>query len=134
MNIARYEKRIFAYLIDYLFPILIGVLAFLLLKNHFSYKVFDIFVIINWFIIITYWIIYIPILFLFNGNTLGSLIFGIKVIPLKAEKITFKISLIRALTLSIPMMVIINVFYMLVVHSERTIFDILSESIVINKE
>lgn len=134
MNIARYEKRIFAYLIDYLFPILIGVLAFLLLKNYFSYKVFDIFVIINWFIITAYWIIYIPVLCLFNGNTLGTLIFGIKVIPLKAEKITFKISLIRALTLSIPMMVIINAFYMLVVHSERTIFDILSESIVINKE
>ena len=69
--------------------------------------------------------------YLFNGNTIGNLFTKTKMVSIDGKRLSLKQVLLKYLPLSLWPTVIINAFYMLYVHTESTIYDTLSNSIVI---
>lgn len=131
MNIARYEKRVAAYLIDMalsFLPALAGGIALL----HYYPEV------IPWFFVILIvalatWILYTLYctlaLWIFNGETIGNALTGIRVIHQNLERIGFLDAFLRSANLGVLVLAIVNAAYMLSVHTERTIFDRLSGTV-----
>lgn len=136
MEIARYEKRIIAYLIDLVSATIPAFALFLFLYIFTKDKV-DIpgyfFALAAQLLTFIFFVLF-TFLFLIisKGYTLGSLIIGIKVIHITKRAPSIKESFLRAITIGVIPMVIINVIYMLAVHTEKTIFDRISETIVVD--
>ena len=136
MNIARFEKRLLAYMIDFLLPVILvitaNVLGFVYIEEVRG---------ISWYFALaigftSVWILYTLInslwLTISNGRTLGGLIAGLRVVHPNLEKLTFKDALCRSATLAIVPMVLINAAYMLIVHTEKTVFDRMSKTVVVD--
>ncbi len=133
MEIARYERRVLAYLLDILLclgcafvvwffvdwirflPVVVQIVILELLMGLF-YMLFG-GILLKWS----------------NGYTLGSAIFRIKVVHMDDRDITYRDAFIRSITLSIVPWVVVNAVYMLIVHTERTIFDKLTDTIVVDR-
>lgn len=136
MNIIRYEKRIFAYLID-LFIILALVAAgtvILMLRypNFSQIPWYFIMFIIFAAIAVSFTVLYSLFMFITNGRTIGSLIFGLKTIHPNLERLTFADCLCKCALLSLVPVVIINAIYMLIIHTEKTAFDRLTKTIAVD--
>lgn len=133
MNIARYERRIIAYLIDFLLAYGLSIAIYFVVLQFYS-----------WPVLSQYWWIELigTILFvigygfgqvLFHGVTLGSFFCKTRVVKINNEPLRYRDAFIRSLTLSLPPMVLINAIYMITVHTERSIFDRLSDTMVVNR-
>ena len=136
MNIARFEKRIIAYLIDMILAIGIVVTGYI-----FGYIFIEPIRVIPWYFsiiifLVLVWLIYMIInvnwLFFSNGRSLGALIVGIRVVHPNLERLTFKDCVCRCASLAIVPMVFVNAIYMLVVHTEKTAFDRMSKTVVVD--
>lgn len=129
MKIAGFEKRIFSYLVDMLIPIAISITLFFTVFIHIHLNtMFFLYVIALSIVSISYLLINTLLTYLTNGYTLGNLIFGIRVISNKNSKLKFVDCFLKYCFLAFPMCAFINMFYMIIVHSERTIFDRLSST------
>ena len=134
MNIPRFDKRIISYLIDLIIPSILSLLTYFLLKHSFqilNYLTF--FLWIEFFAMVYFLLINSLFAYLFNGNTIGNLFTKTKMVSIDGKRLTLKQVLLKYLPLSLWPTVIINAFYMLYVHTESTIYDTLSNSIVIIK-
>ena len=136
MNVARFEKRLIAYLIDMMLAIAVVVtgvvFAYIYLepiRNLSWYFAIVIALAMIWFVYTFFNSVYLTIS---NGRTIGGLITGLKVVHPNLEKLTFKDALCRSSTIAIVPMVIANAIYMLVVHTEKTAFDRLSKTVVVD--
>ena len=136
MNIARFEKRIIAYLIDMVLAIGIVVTGYI-----FGYLFIEPIRVIPWYFsiiifLVIVWLIYMLInvnwLFFSNGRSLGALIVGIRVVHPNLERLTYKDCVCRSAALAIIPMVFVNAIYMLVVHTEKTAFDRMSKTVVVD--
>ncbi len=126
MKIAGFEKRIFSYLIDLIIPIALSVLLYFIVFRYSPIKtMFTIYVILLTLISITYFIINTIVTYLSNGYTLGNLFFHIRVIG-ENEKLSFISCVLKYAFLAFPMCAVINAFYMIITHTEITIFDKIS--------
>jgi len=132
MEIAKFTKRVFSYLCDLILCFAIGascgVPLFLLTSIPWYFNV-----------LITlaccygsYLIPCIIFMSIVRGRTLGALIFGIKHVNNDGSKISIKNIIIKNLYLGLIPFTIVNAFYMLSVHTERTIFDKITDTIVID--
>lgn len=129
MKIAGFEKRIFSYLVDMLIPIAISITLFFTVFIHIHLNtMFFLYVIALSIVSISYLLINILLTYLTNGYTLGNLIFGIRMVSNKNQKLRFVDCFLKYCFLAFPMCAFINVLYMVIVHSERTIFDKLSST------
>jgi uncharacterized RDD family membrane protein YckC len=130
MQISSFEKRIFAYLVDFLIVlgIAIGIYIFVFMR------------ILNWNW--EYGLIFSPIIasilfvcfvgnlcYLTNGYTLGNAIFGLKMVSIKFQKLSYRQVMIKYLPLSLIPCMVVNALYMLIKHTEKTIFDELSHTV-----
>lgn len=134
MNIPRFDKRIISYLIDLIIPSLLSLLTYFLLKH--SFQILDyltFFLWVEFFAMVYFLLINSLFAYLFNGNTIGNLFTKTKMVSIDGKRLTLKQVLLKYLPLSLWPTVIINAFYMLYVHTESTIYDTLSNSIVIIK-
>lgn len=134
MNIPRFDKRIISYLIDLIIPSILSLLTYFLLKHSFqilNYLTF--FLWVEFFAMVYFLLINSLFAYLFNGNTIGNLFTKTKMVSIDGKRLTLKQVLLKYLPLSLWPTVIINAFYMLYVHTESTIYDTLSNSIVIIK-
>ena len=134
MNIPRFDKRIISYLIDLIIPSILSLLTYFLLKHSFqilNYLTF--FLWIEFFSMVYFLLINSLFAYIFNGNTIGNLFTKTKMVSIDGKRLTLKQVLLKYLPLSLWPTVIINAFYMLYVHTESTIYDTLSNSIVIIK-
>jgi len=136
MNIIRYENRIFAYLID-LFIVLGGVVAgtvILLMRFPKLSEVPWYFIMFFIFlaIFVAFTLIHTLTMFFTNGRTLGGLIFGMKTIHPNLERLSFADCLCKCSLLSLIPVVIVNGVYMLVIHTEKTAFDRLTKTVVVD--
>lgn len=133
MNFAKPIQRIVAYIIDYVIchipSVILAVLLFIYVPS------------LKWYCILLlsfllYWLSFIVFnsffLFVSNGFTLGGLIAKVRVVRSHLERLQYRDAFVRAASLGLLIMVIVNVFYMLIVHTERTIFDRISDTIVIS--
>ena len=134
MNIPRFDKRIISYLIDLIIPSILSLLTYFLLKH--SFQILDyltFFLWVEFFAMVYFLLINSLFAYLFNGNTIGNLFTKTKMVSIDGKRLTLKQVLLKYLPLSLWLTVIINAFYMLYVHTESTIYDTLSNSIVIIK-
>ena len=134
MNIPRFDKRIISYLIDLIIPSILSLLTYFLLKHSFqilNYLTF--FLWVEFFAMVYFLLINSLFAYLFNGNTIGNLFTKTKMVSIDGKRLSLKQVLLKYLPLSLWPTVIINAFYMLYVHTESTIYDTLSNSIVIIK-
>lgn len=134
MNIPRFDKRIISYFIDLIIPSLLSLLTYFLLKH--SFQILDyltFFLWVEFFAMVYFLLINSLFAYLFNGNTIGNLFTKTKMVSIDGKRLTLKQVLLKYLPLSLWPTVIINAFYMLYVHTESTIYDTLSNSIVIIK-
>lgn len=131
--IPRFEKRLIAYFIDFIIPIILAFFSYVFLWDEFiifSYLSFFI-----WLELLSFFyfsLINVFLSFITNGRTIGNLIARIKMVNLNAGRITLRQCLLKYLPLSLVPLTIINAFYMLIVHTETTIFDNLSKTSMIN--
>ena len=134
MNIPRFDKRIISYLIDLIIPSILSLLTYFLLKH--SFQILDyltFFLWVEFFAMVYFLLINSLFAYLFNGNTIGNLFTKTIMVSIDGMRLTLKQVLLKYLPLSLWPTVIINAFYMLYVHTESTIYDTLSNSIVIIK-
>ena len=134
MNIPRFDKRIISYLIDLIIPSILSLLTYFLLKH--SFQILDyltFFLWVEFFAMVYFLLINSLFAYLFNGNTIGNLFTKTKMVSIDGKRLTLKQVLLKYLPLSLWPTVIINAFYMLYVHTESTIYDTQSNSIVIIK-
>ena len=132
MNIPRFDKRIISYFIDLIIPSILSLLTYFLLKR--SFQILDyltFFLWVEFFAMVYFLLINSLFAYLFNGNTIGNLFTKTKMVSIDGKKLTLKQVLLKYLPLSLWPTIIINAFYMLYVHTESTIYDTLSNSIVI---
>ena len=132
MNIPRFDKRIISYLIDLIIPSILSLLTYFLLKH--SFQILDyltFFLWVEFFAMVYFLLINSLFAYLFNGNTIGNLFTKTKMVSIDGKRLTLKQVLLKYLPLSLWPTIIINAFYMLYVHTESTIYDTLSNSIVI---
>jgi len=129
MEVARFERRIFSYIIDLILPIAIGIGSSVLLI---------VFSVIPWYFdillgILSFYIFYllinIPIMCLSQGKTIGCYIFRIQTVSTDGQPIAPHNVVIKQLNLGLIPLVIINAIYMLVVHTEYTLIDKMTDSV-----
>lgn len=136
MNIIRFEKRIFSYLVDIFF--VLGVVAagtvILMIKFPKISEIpwYFIMFIILFAIFFVYTLIHTLTMFLTNGRTLGSCIFGLKTIHPNLERLTFADCLCKCSLMSLIPVVIVNGIYMLAIHTEKTAFDRLTKTVAVD--
>ena len=133
MQIASFEKRLLAFIIDYGIGIAIGVLLYFFVFNgllgwHIAY----IFVIILVTLFIYYALIVDLITYFTNGYSIGNFIVGIKMVSIKFHRWSFRQILVKYISLSLLPCCMINAVYMLLKHTEKTIFDELSHTVSIS--
>ncbi len=132
MHIARYEKRLFAYLFDSLVSLLGGMAIFFLIPMPIA--------LIEKILLsqVAAALIYVAttsiMLMITNGFTFGSLFVRVRVVRLDDRRLGWREVLIRSAGLAIFVWSLINAVYMLSVHTERTMFDRMSDTIVIDKK
>jgi len=131
MEIARFTKRTISYLIDTIIcfglGIGCGVPLFKMTKIPWYFSI----IITLAFCFFIYVILNSLFMLIVRGRTLGALICGIKTINNDESKIKFKNILIKNLYLALIPFVIINAVYMLSIHTETTIFDRITDTIVV---
>ena len=136
MEIARYEKRIIAYLIDLILafaqPLAAAIVVYFRLPPNFDLPLYFYFLGVEiasylLFIIFSFFFIIIS-----KGFTFGSLIMGIKIMHPNRIPLTARDAFLRGVTIGVLPMVFVNAVYMLAIHTERTIFDRITETVVVD--
>lgn len=134
MSIARFEKRVFAYLIDTIFAILISIPLTLLICYatnwsmpwYFGLLICQLFA---WFI---YALFSSCAVHWSNGYSIGGAIFGIKSVHRDGKRISVADAVVKGVCIGIWPFVLANAVYMLIVHTEITVFDRMTDTIVID--
>lgn len=136
MGIVGFQKRIIAYLIDQL--VCYGVATGIYFAVSLNFP--TIWPVVN--ISSLLWVLTLEVLINFvfltlftyftNGRTLGTLICRYKIISLNESRISFKQTILKYCYECFHIAIIINTIYMLVKHRSKTIFDELSETLVVS--
>ena len=133
MNNARRISRITAYLIDLIIATSIAFSIVIIIIYASRY--------LNWFLNVFLffffgWLVYSIIntitLYFFHGRTIGSYLLHIKIMKTNMAPLSFKNALIKSVAIGLVVLVIVNAIFMLVVKTERTIFDRLSDTIALS--
>ncbi|MCQ2794512.1 MAG: RDD family protein [Bacilli bacterium] len=132
MNIEHKKKRILSYLIDFVLPIALGIATTTLLIMRANFPWYFAMLIGAGACYLLYLLLNTIFLCSTHGYTFGSLIFAIKTVTLQGEDISWRIALVKNLYLGLIPFAIVNAVYMLVVHTERTVFDKITDTIVVD--
>jgi uncharacterized RDD family membrane protein YckC len=134
MEIARYEKRVFGWLIDRLLSWLLGGALFypyhLLFGAGFSPYFLVLLSILSAYLLYVLGVTFF--LWISNGRTLGSLFLGTKSFHPDGERLSFADSFLKALLTGVVAMAFLNALYMLFSHTERSAFDRLTNTLVVD--
>ena len=132
MEIARFNKRVFSYLVDFFISFGIGgalsSLLFIFTSIPWYFSMILAFVICY----VVYLLINIPVMYFSKGRSFGALIFGIKTTTKDNKVISTRNIWVKQLYLGLIPFVLANAIYMLVVHTELTLFDRITNTIVID--
>lgn len=124
MSVANFKKRVVAYIIDLFLSLAIPVSLFVI---FFSYMAS--FPWISWVIIVEvaawfcFSILVSAFAYICNGFSFGGLLLGVKIVEKEGKRLTYRNALIRSILLGVLPIVLLNACYMLIIHSERTIMD-----------
>lgn len=134
MQIAVFEKRLMAYIVDYsiAFAISLGIVISYSLSFPAGFLEFvDITLVLS---AAVYFVLSFIGYMLFNGTTIGKLIFRIRVVNKKDyTRISIGTSFFRAAMQSVIVIAILNVIYQLIYRSSESIFDDSTNTICVNR-
>ena len=133
MDIARYERRVFAYLIDVLLCLGCAFLTWSFIPWMRAFPLAAQIVVLEVMMGLYYMLFGGILLKWSNGYTLGGALLRTKVVHMDDRDITYRDAFIRSVCLSIIPWVLVNAIYMLIVHTERTICDKITDTIVIDR-
>jgi uncharacterized RDD family membrane protein YckC len=134
MNIARYEKRILGWLIDKLLSwlVLAAALTLCLLylpePTSLFFEILLAFAASYLFFVVSSAIA----LWAFNGYTLGMALVGIRTCHPSGERLRLGESFVKSLMTGLFGMDLLNAAYMLFAHTERSAFDRLTKTLVVD--
>lgn len=131
MRILKFEKRILAYLLDFILPVLLTVVLYFFYLRTLNWPWVRTLFVLEIIASTLYTIINTLFCYFSKGKTIGGFIVNARVVPMQNMPITFANSFIRYLSLSVIPFVLVNIFFMLSVHTERSIFDRLSDTVII---
>lgn len=134
MGIARYEKRLMAYIIDEVLAMLLGVGLFVILIYYgvMEDSFFLNFVLSAIFSYLMYFLLVFPVSLISGGRSFGFMIFGIRAIHADGERFKASDAAIRALVSGVIVAMLASAIYMLSVHTERSPIDRLTNTLVID--
>lgn len=134
MGIARYEKRLMAYLFDQLLALLLGVGLFVVLIHYgvMEYSSFLNFLLSALFSYAMYFLLVFFVSYLSGGRSFGFMVFGIKAIHADGDKFRARDAAIRSLVSGVIVAMLASAIYMLSVHTERSPIDRLTSTLVID--
>lgn len=133
MQIASFEKRLLAFIIDYGIGIAIGILLYIFVFNnllgwHIAYSFLVVFL-----TVFLYYVSFVSLMtYLTNGYTIGNFIVRIKMVSIKFQRLSYRQIIVKYIPLSLLPCCAINAVYMLLKHTEKTIFDELSHTVSIS--
>lgn len=133
MEIARYERRVLAYLFDLLICLGMAIGTWLIIRHNWNLT-YVMQILICETLMGAYYFLFAGIVLKWtNGYTLFGALMRTKVIHIDDRDISYRDAFLRSMCLAIFPWVIVNAFYMLIIHTERTIFDKLTDTIVIDR-
>lgn len=133
MNNAKYYKRVYGWIFDELVSLLFGIFCFWLIYYfNSSIPLFFIVVISIFFDYFFYVLITSISMFAFKGKTLGMAIEGIKTVDMAGQRPDYRSCFLKCFLNGVIAMVVINAAFMLLVHTERSLFDRLTETMAVN--
>lgn len=136
MEIARYEKRLIAYLIDLLLafipPLVLAIILYSRIPANINPPFYFYVLAVELATYLLFIILSFFILVISRGFTIGAFIMGIKVIHPNRVPLTGREAFLRSVTIGVLPMVLANAIYMIIVHTERTVFDRITETVVVD--
>ena len=125
---ADYEKRVLCYAFDiiicYAFALFVTIYWNTFMKLNFSF-----FVDSMWFFTFFIYFIYNFVCsYFFLGTTIGGVIFNVRIITNNWTKLSVRTSLIRSGMLALFPVVLLNVPYMLIKRTQKSLVDIATET------
>lgn len=133
MNIMLHEKRFLATLIDASIGIVLAFL-FSILFNAFleiEFMNFDYYYLIMFNI--TMFLYQFLCLIIMKNKTIGLSLMDLKILSNDWEKVNIKQNILRSISISIPILFIVNLVYMATYHTKSTtLFDDISDTMVVN--
>ena len=133
MNIMLHEKRFLATLIDAGIGAVLAFVLSLVLNLIFNIEFMNFDYYYLFMFVITMFLYQFVNLLVLKNQTIGLGLMSLKVLSRDWERVSIKQNLLRSISISIPILFIINVLYMLVYKTKSiTLFDEISETMVVN--
>lgn len=133
MNIMLHEKRFLATLIDAGIGAVLAFVLSLVLNLIFNIEFMNFDYYFLFMFVITMFLYQFINLLVLKNQTIGLGLMSLKVLSRDWERVSMKQNILRSISISIPILFIINVLYMLVYKTKSiTLFDDISETMVVN--
>ena len=133
MNIMLHEKRFLATLIDAGIGAVLAFVLSLVLNLIFNIEFMNFDYYYLFMFVITMFLYQFVNLLVLKNQTIGLGLMSLKVLSRDWERVSIKKNLLRSISISIPILFIINVLYMFVYKTKSiTLFDEISETMVVN--
>ncbi len=127
---ANYEKRFLAYVFDVIIAFLVAFGSILYLNLTLPFFIFFLYFLtaVQIYAIVFYFIYILIALYLFQGISIGGMIFNVRILNQDLKPLTFTKALIRALLQALLPLAIFNIAYMLINRTQTSVFDAATET------
>lgn len=133
MNIMLHEKRFLATLIDAGIGAVLAFILSLVLNLIFNIEFMNFDYYYLFMFVITMFLYQFINLLILKNQTIGLGLMSLKILSRDWEKVSLKQNVLRSVSISIPILFVINVLYMFVYKTKSTtLFDDISETMVVN--
>ena len=127
---ANYEKRFLAYVFDVIIAFLVAFGSILYLNLTLPFFIFFLYFLtaVQIYAIVFYFIYILIALYLFQGISIGGMIFNVRILNQDLKPLTFTKALIRALLQALLPLAVFNIAYMLINRTQTSVFDAATET------
>lgn len=133
MNVMLHEKRFLATLIDAGIGIVLSFLISILMNIFLEIKFMNFDYYYIFVFIITMFLYQFISLAIFKTHTVGLYLMSLKILSNDWEKIDLRQNVLRSVSISIPILFVVNLLYMFVYKTKSTtLFDDISNTMVVN--
>ena len=133
MNIMLHEKRFLATLIDAGIGVILAFLLSILCNIFLNIRFMNFDYYYLFMFVFTMFLYQFFCLVFLKTHTIGLGLMSLKILSRDWEKLNIKQNILRSLSISIPILFVINILYMFVYKTKSTtLFDDISETMVVN--
>lgn len=133
MNVMLHEKRFLATLIDAGIGLLLSFFLSLIFNMFFNIRFMNFDYYYGAVFVVTMFLYQFISMLLFKGQTLGLYFMSIKLLSNDWNKVSLKQNVLRSVSISIPILFVVNLFYMFIYRTKSaTLFDEISNTMIVN--